>query len=108
PSPSTQAISHSVVVTGQLGSPEEFGEVLLRANPDGSVVRLRDVATIEVGAQDYQFAARLNGEPTAAIGVMLSPTGNALETATAVRAKMGELAAHFPAGLAWDSPYDTS
>jgi len=108
PAPSTQAISNSVVVTGQLGSPEEFGEILLRANPDGSVVRLRDVAQIEVGAQDYQYSARLNGEPTAAIGVMLSPTGNALQTATAVKAKLDELSKYFPAGMAYDVPYDTS
>ncbi len=108
PSPSTQAIAHSVVVTGQLGSPEQFGEILLRANPDGSMVRLRDVARIELGAQDYQFSARLNGEPTAAIGVMLSPTGNALQTAKAVKAKMDELSKYFPAGVAYEVPYDSS
>ncbi len=108
PSPATQAIANSVVVTGQLGTPEEFGEILLRANPDGSVVRLRDVATIEVGAQDYQYAARLNGGPSAAIGIMLSPTGNALETANAVKQKMEELGRYFPVGVAWDVPYDTS
>ena len=76
-----------MVVTGQLNTAEEFGNIVLRANPDGSTVRLRDVARIELGAQTYATSARLNGKPSTGIGVQLSPTGNALATATLVRAR---------------------
>src|SRR5690625_1862319 len=108
PSPSHQSMAPSVVVTGQLGTPEEFGSILLRANPDGSVVQLRDVARVEGGGQEYQYAARINGQTTSAIGVMLSPTGNALATAKAVKALMEDLSVYFPAGIAHDYPYDSS
>ncbi|MDP9108968.1 MAG: efflux RND transporter permease subunit [Pseudomonadota bacterium] len=108
PSPASQQYSAPVVVTGQLSTPEEFGNIVLRANPDGSVVRLRDVARIEIGGQNYGLSARLNGKPTSAIAVQLSPTGNALATAQRVRAKMDELSRYFPAGVKYDIPYDTS
>ena len=108
PSPASQQYSAPVVVSGQLSTPEEFGKVVLRANPDGSVVRLRDVARIEIGGQNYGLSARLNGKPTSAIAVQLSPTGNALATAQRVRAKMDELSRYFPAGVKYDIPYDTS
>jgi multidrug efflux pump len=108
PNPLTQQTSATVLVKGQLKSTEEFGGIVLRANPDGSTVRLSDVARIEVGAESYTFSTRLNGQASAAIGIQLSPTGNALATATAVRAKMEELAAYFPAGLEYAVPHDTS
>lgn len=98
----------TVVVSGQLTSVEQFGDIVLRANTDGSAVHLRDVARIELGAQNYGTSARLNGKPSTGIGVQLSPTGNALATATAVRQRMTELAAYFPAGVKWDIPYDSS
>ena len=108
PSPSDQQYSAPVVVTGQLATPEAFGKVVLRANPNGSTVVLRDVARIEIGGQNYGTSARLNGKPTSAIAVQLSPTGNSLGTAKLVRAKMDELAKFFPAGVKYDIPYDTS
>ena len=108
PSPSNQQISAQVVVNGQLTSAEQFGNIVLRANPDGSTVRLSDVARIEIGGQAYATAARLNGKPTAAIGVQLSPTANALQTAELVKAKMAELSKFFPQGVKYDIPYDTS
>jgi multidrug efflux pump len=108
PSPSDQQIAAQVVVNGQLTNPEQFGDIVLRANPDGSTVRLRDVARIDIGGQSYSTAARLDGKPTAAIGVLLSPTANALETANLVKAKMQELSRYFPAGVRYDIPYDTS
>jgi len=108
PNPITQQISANVLVRGQLTSPEEFGSIVLRANPDGSLVRLRDVATIEVGGESYNFSTRLNRQPTAGIGVQLSPTGNALATSEAIREKMEELARFFPPGLEYSIPYDTS
>ncbi len=103
-----QGISASVVVAGQLTSVEQFGRILLRANADGSTVRLRDVARIELGAQSYATSARLNGKPSTAIGVQLSPTGNALATATAVRARLDALQAYFPARMTYTIPFDTS
>jgi multidrug efflux pump len=108
PSPSSQRVAAPVLVTGQLSSPEEFGNIILRASPTGSTVRLRDVARIEIGGQAYATSARLNGKPTAAVGVQLSPTANALATAKAVRAKMESLSQYFPAGVKYDIPYDTS
>ena len=103
-----QSIAATVVVNGQLASVEQFGNVVLRASPDGATVRLKDVARIELGAQAYATSARLNGQPAVGIGVQLSPSGNALATADAVRAKMTELERFFPQGMSWTIPYDSS
>ena len=103
-----QTVFATVVVSGQLTSVEQFGNIVLRANTDGSTVRLRDVARIELGGQNYGTSARLNGKPSTGIGVQLSPTGNALATADLIRARMGELARYFPPGVKWDIPYDSS
>ncbi|TKT76125.1 efflux RND transporter permease subunit [Aquamicrobium sp. LC103] len=108
PNPLTQQISATVLVRGQLSTPEEFGSIILRANPDGSTVRLSDVARIEVGAESYNFSTMINGKPGAGIGIQLSPAGNAMATSTAVRAKMEELAQFFPEGFEYVIPYDTS
>ncbi|TCK30955.1 multidrug efflux pump [Ancylobacter aquaticus] len=108
PNPIDQQLSATVLVRGQLTSPEEFGAIVLRANTDGSSVRLRDVARVEVGGESYNFSTRLNGLPSAAVGVQLTPSGNALATATAVKAKMEELSQFFPPGLKYEIPYDTS
>jgi multidrug efflux pump len=103
-----QGIAATVVVNGQLASVEQFGQVVLRANADGSTVRLKDVARIELGAQTYATSARLNGKPSTGIGVQLAPTGNAMATAKAVRTKMTELERFFPKGMKWAIPYDSS
>ena len=103
-----QSIAATVVVNGQLGSVEQFGNIVLRATPDGATVRLKDVARIELGAQAYATSARLNGQPAVGIGVQLSPSGNALATAEAVREKMQELERFFPSGMSWSIPYDSS
>ncbi|GGI20306.1 hypothetical protein GCM10008066_23370 [Oxalicibacterium faecigallinarum] len=108
PSNSDQQYAATVVVNGQMTSPEEFGKIVLRANRDGSTVRLRDVARVEIGGQQYATSGRLNGNPTSFIGVQLSPTANALETAKLVHAKMDELSRYFPAGVKYEIPYDTS
>ncbi|MBV5299086.1 MAG: efflux RND transporter permease subunit, partial [Rhodoferax sp.] len=108
PNVAGQGISATVVVNGQLGTVEQFGNVTLRANTDGSSVRLKDVARIELGAQTYATSARLNGKPSTGIGVQLSPSGNALATAKAVRARMQELEKFFPKGMTWAIPYDSS
>ena len=108
PLASGQTMSATVVVPGQISTVEQFGAITLRANADGSTVRLRDVARIELGAQSYATAARLNGKPAAGMGVQLSPTGNALAAATAVRDRMTELSKFFPPGVTWTIPYDSS
>ena len=108
PNPGSQQITAPVVVTGQLTTPEAFGAIVLRANPDGSVVRLRDVARIDIAGQDYSRLARIDGKPIAAIGIQQSLTANALDTAKAVHAKMDELSKYFPAGVEYVIPYDTS
>lgn len=103
-----QAIAATVVVNGQLTSVEQFGDIVLRANTNGSTVRLKDVARIELGGQAYSTSARLNGQPAVGIGVQLAPSGNALASAKAIRAKMTELARFFPPGVKWVIPYDSS
>ncbi|MBA6096280.1 multidrug efflux RND transporter permease subunit [Pseudomonas juntendi] len=108
PSRSTQEITANVVVKGQLSTPDAFAAIVLRANPDGSVVTLGDVARVEVGAQEYQYGTRLNGKPATAFSVQLAPGANAMQTATLVRAKLQDLARYFPEGVRYDIPYDTS
>ena len=108
PSRSTQEITANVVVQGQLSTPQAFAAIVLRANPDGSVVTLGDVARVEVGAQEYQYGTRLNGKPATAFSVQLAPGANAMQTATLVRAKLQDLARYFPEGVRYDIPYDTS
>src|SRR3990167_2578 len=108
PNLSGQTISATVVVPGQISSTQEFGNIVLRANADGSTVRLRDVARIELGAQSYATTARLNGKPATGMGVQLSPSGNALAAAAAVKTRMAELEKYFPSGVSWTIPYDSS
>ena len=108
PSTSDQPIAATVVVQGQLTTTEQFGNIVLVSKPDGSLVRVKDVARLELGGQTYSTSARINGQPISAIGVQLSPTGNALGTAKAVKAKLEELSKYFPAGVEYKVPYDTS
>jgi multidrug efflux pump len=108
PNVAGQGVAATVVVNGQLGTVEEFGNVVLRASGDGATVRLKDVARIELGAQAYATSARLNGVQAVGIGVQQSPSGNALATADAVRARMTELEKFFPEGMSWTIPYDSS
>ncbi|MVW80253.1 efflux RND transporter permease subunit [Bordetella sp. 02P26C-1] len=108
PNPASQRFTATVVVNGQLSTVEAFGDIVLRANPDGSSVRLKDVARIEVGADNYQFGARLNGKPTAAFAIVLSPDANALQTAQGVRDQMESLSKYFPGNITYEIPYDTA
>ena len=91
-----------------LDTPEEFGKILLRVNPDGSRVLLRDVARVALGGQNYSVQVRVNGKPASAVGIKLTPSANALATADLVRSKVGELSKFFPAGVSVNFPYDTS
>ncbi|WP_138514926.1 efflux RND transporter permease subunit [Rhodoferax bucti] len=103
-----QSIAATVVVNGQLSSVAQFGNIALRSNTDGSAVRLKDVARIELGAQAYATSARLNGKPAVGIGIQLAPSGNAMAAAQAVRDRMQQLQAFFPQGVNWSIPYDSS
>lgn len=108
PNPDSQLVAAPIVANGQLKDPEEFGNIVLRAYPDGSSVRIKDVARVEVGADNYQFGARLNGQPTAAFALSLAPEANALTTAKGVKEMMEELAEFFPDGVSYSIPYDTT
>lgn len=108
PNPDKQLVAAPIVANGQLKDPEEFENIVLRAYPDGSSVRIKDVARVEVGADNYQFGARLNGQPTAAFAISLSPEANALSTAKGVKKMMDELSEFFPEGVSYSIPYDTT
>ncbi|MCV2360468.1 efflux RND transporter permease subunit [Paucibacter sp. TC2R-5] len=108
PNLSTQTMSATVVVKGQLESAAQFQNVVLRANADGSSVRLKDVARIELGGQSYGSYSRLNGKPSTGIGIQLAPSGNALAAADAVKARMLELQRYFPEDVNYEIPYDSS
>jgi RND transporter, HAE1 family len=103
-----QTISATVTAQGQLSTAEEFGNIILVSNTDGSNVYLKDVAKVSLGMEDYSASTRLNGVNTTGMAVMLSNSGNALATATAVQEKMATLKKYFPQGMSWKNPYDTS
>ena len=108
PSVEGQELNAIVVSRGRLSTKEEFGNVTVRTNPDGSSVLVKDVARVELGAQDYDVAARLDSQPASAIAIRLAPGSNALDVAKGVKTKMAELAKNFPKGIDWVVPYDTS
>ncbi|MEA4838874.1 MAG: multidrug efflux RND transporter permease subunit [Rhodospirillaceae bacterium] len=103
-----QELSATIVVKGMLESPEEFGRIVLRANADGSKVVLADVARLEIGPQDYTFDIRKDGQTSVGAAVQLSSGANALQTASAVKARLAELSAGFPDGVEYAVPYDNS
>ena len=108
PSLKGQQLNATVIGPSRLQKPEQFGAIILRENPDGSQVRLRDVARVELGAESYSVQAKFNGNPASGLAVKLASGANALETATAVRATMDKLRPLFPPGLKLDYPYDTT
>ncbi len=103
-----QGFTATVSTEGRFSNPEQFENIILRADSDGSAVRLKDVARVNVGASAYGFEARYNGSPTGAFAVQLLPGANALNVAAAVRAKMDELQPTFPQGVTWFSPFDST
>lgn len=103
-----QEVNSSIVVQTRLSTPEEFGNILLRVNQDGSQVRLSDVARIELGGENYQFETEYNNKQAAGIAISLASGANALNTANAVRKRIGELQGFFPQGLDVVYPYDTT
>jgi multidrug efflux pump len=103
-----QEYAATIITQGRLSTPAEFGNVIIKSDGRGATVRVKDVARVELGAQDYNIAARVDGQPTAAIAVRMAPGANALNTAKAVNARMTELAKYFPPSISWMVPYDTS
>ncbi len=108
PAPKGTELTIPVITKGRLTEVKDFEELILRALPDGSIVRLKDVARIELGAQSYALEGRWNSKPTTFILTFLSPGANALDTVRRTREKMDELAKNFPAGVSYDIPYDTT
>ena len=108
PAVAEQTVTATVIVQGRLNSTEEFGNIVLRANADGSSVRLKDVARVELGAQGYGFRTRLNGEPSAGMSVQLASGANALETADLIREKVAQIEKFFPPGVKATIPFDGS
>ena len=108
PSPDTQMFTASVAAEGRFTKPEEFENILLRANQSGAAVRLRDVARVEISGSAHGFDLQWNGQPAAGFAVSLGPGENALEVAAAVKDRMAQLQPSFPKGVEWFAPYDTS
>ena len=108
PAPKGQEFTYSVLAQGRLVSPEEFGQIVVRETPDGGVVRVRDVARIELGSQDYSVAGRLNGKPSAVIATYQLPGSNAVDAAAGVKKLMAELKQRFPEDLDFVVALDTT
>ncbi len=108
PSLPGQQLNASIIAQTRLKDPVEFGKVTLRVNSDGSVVHLKDVARIELGGENYNVVARINGKPAAGLGIKLATGANALDTAKAIKTKLVELQPFFPPGMKVVYPYDTT
>jgi|ERR1700687_1360345 len=108
PIPSGQQFAYAVRAQGRLVSPEEFGEIVIRESPEGGVVRVKDVARIELGAQDYSIAGRLNGKPSAVVAVYQLPGSNAVDAANGVTKLMAELKSRFPGDMDYAVALDTT
>jgi len=103
-----QDLVYTITTQGRFSDPKQFEQIIVRANPDGSIVRLADVAHVELGSKDYEFIGRVNGKPATLMGIFLSPGANALDVAKSVKTTMAELSKRFPEGLAYSVPYDTT
>ncbi|HMS82160.1 MAG TPA: multidrug efflux RND transporter permease subunit [Nitrospira sp.] len=108
PAPKGTELTIPIITKGRLTEVKDFEELIVRALPDGSIVRLKDVARIELGAQAYGLEGRQDGKPTTFILTFLSPEANALDTVSRIRTKMDELAESFPQSVSYDTPYDTT
>ncbi|VVT20175.1 multidrug efflux system protein [Sphingomonas sp. EC-HK361] len=108
PAPKEQMLNATVSVESRLTTPEQFAAISLKSNPDGSIVRLGDVARVEIGAENYGFSSKWNGKPASGIGIKLAPGANALTTVEAVKARVNEIAKTFPSDVKVIYPYDTS
>ena len=103
-----QRLNVSIVVQNLLKTPEEFAAIPIRINPDGSVIRVRDVARVELGTESYDMNTFYNGHPCAILAIRQTPGANALDTADAIKAKLAEMSRYFPKGMKVVYPYDTT
>jgi len=108
PTGGPQELVYTITTKGRLADPREFADIIVRANPDGSTLRLRDVARVELASRDNDFIGRINGKPATLVGIFLLPGANALEVAGVVKQTMAGLAGRFPAGFTYSIPYDTT
>ena len=108
PAPGDQQLVYTVTAKGRLLTPEEFGNIVIRANGPGGVLRLKDIARIELGAYSYDQQVTLDGKPTIAMGVFLQTGANALEVAKSVKERMNQLKVNFPEGMGYVIPFDTT
>jgi hydrophobic/amphiphilic exporter-1 (mainly G- bacteria), HAE1 family len=108
PIPQGQQFTYTVRTQGRLVTPEEFGNIIIRANADGSILHLSDIARVELGDQAYGISGRYNQAPSGVMAIYQLPGSNAVQTAAAVTARMKELASTFPAGISYDIPLDTT
>ncbi|WP_297324004.1 multidrug efflux RND transporter permease subunit [Nitrosomonas sp.] len=108
PTPSGTELTIPVITRGRMSEVREFEDMIIRAYPDGSMVRMRDVARVELGAQSYDLQGRWNGKPNTFLLTFLAPGANALDTVRRVREEMDKLTKSFPAGVSYDIPYDTT
>ncbi len=108
PSVAGQQVSATMMARTKMSSPEEFAEILLKVKPDGAQIRLKDVAQVEIGAENYATLSTFNNQPAAGMAIMLATGANALATAEAVKAKIAELEPYFPTGVKIVYPYDTT
>jgi HAE1 family hydrophobic/amphiphilic exporter-1/multidrug efflux pump len=108
PTAGQQELTYSVTTKGRLSEVSEFENIILRANGDGSLLRLKDVARVELAGKDYSFLGKYNGRPATLMGIFLQPGANQLEVGEAVRKRVNELAERFPAGLTYAIPFDTT
>lgn len=107
-SEAAQELVYTVTAQGRLSSPEEFENIIIRANPDGSTLRLRDIARVELGSKDYDFVGRYNGQEAVLVGIFLQPGANALDVAKEVNETVAQMRERFPPGLKQATPYDTT
>jgi hydrophobe/amphiphile efflux-1 (HAE1) family protein len=108
PNGGNQEMVYTITTQGRLATPEEFENIIIRANPDGSPLRLKDIARVELGSKDNDFNGTYNGKPAVLMGIFLQPGSNALDVAKEVKSTMAELSSHFPQGLTYAVPYDTT
>ena len=108
PNRANQELVYTLTTQGRLSTVEQFENIIIRAESDGSALRLRDVARVELGSKDYDFIGRINGQPATLVGIFLAPGANALEVAENVRSRVQELSERFPQGLTYKVPYDTT
>ncbi len=108
PAPPGNQLTLPVTTLGRLTESKQFADIIVRANPDGSLVRVKDIGRVTLGAEGYDLVGRVNGVPTAVIRMSLRPGANALDVKAAVVARMNELSRNFPTGVSWSIPFDTT